>query len=295
MSEPEHSAAGIVEEVATIFLTSRECPFRCLMCDLWQDTTAERIPTGSIPAQLDFALERLPAVKHVKLYNNGNFFDAHAIPTADHHAIATRLRGFRTVIVENHPALCSEECLRFRDRINAELEIAIGLETVHPEILRRLNKRMTSAGFARAARFLVTNGIHVRAFILLRPPYLTESEGVEWALRSIDFAFDVGARVCSVIPTRAGNGIIDQLAEQGHFTPPRIESLESVVDSGLTAKRGRVFADLWNVGRIADCDECRERRIERLRRMNLEQRRQLTIDCPRCSPPSESTVTHVGP
>ena len=37
--EEEYSARGQLEQVATIFLTNRECPFRCLMCDLWRNTT----------------------------------------------------------------------------------------------------------------------------------------------------------------------------------------------------------------------------------------------------------------
>ena len=32
--EPEVNADGRVEDVATIFLTNRECPFHCLFCDL---------------------------------------------------------------------------------------------------------------------------------------------------------------------------------------------------------------------------------------------------------------------
>ena len=57
--EPERTARGTVEDVATVFLTNRECPFRCLMCDLWKHTTDETVPDGAIPAQIDFALDRL--------------------------------------------------------------------------------------------------------------------------------------------------------------------------------------------------------------------------------------------
>src|SRR5687768_18538965 len=100
--EPERNASGRVEDVATIFLTNRECPFRCLMCDLWKNTTDEVVPPGAIASQIDYALARLPPARSIKLYNSGNFFDAQAIPPTDHAAIAERLRGFATVIVENH-------------------------------------------------------------------------------------------------------------------------------------------------------------------------------------------------
>ena len=75
-SEQERAADGRLVNVATIFLTNRECPFRCLMCDLWKNTTDKSVPPGAIATQIDFALERLPPAHQVKLYNSGNFFDA---------------------------------------------------------------------------------------------------------------------------------------------------------------------------------------------------------------------------
>src|SRR5437016_13099926 len=57
MVEPERSEAGELVDVATLFLTNRECPYRCLMCDLWKNTLDERVPVGAIPAQIRYALE----------------------------------------------------------------------------------------------------------------------------------------------------------------------------------------------------------------------------------------------
>lgn len=269
--EPERTAAGHVEDVATIFLTNRECPFHCLFCDLWKNTTDTAVPSGALPAQIDFALERLAPARHVKLYNSGNFFDAQAIPPSDHAAIADRLRTFATVIVENHPRLCSDVCLRFRESIGVPLEIAMGLETVHPQVLAALNKQMTLADFDRATRFLVRNGVAVRAFVLLRPPFLSEDEGRVWALRSIDHAFAAGAECCSVIPVRGGNGILERLHAEGQFEPPSLTSLEAVLQAGLELGRGRVFVDLWEAHRLRACPHCGPRRIERLCAMNLTQ------------------------
>jgi radical SAM enzyme (TIGR01210 family) len=269
--EPERSAGGDVEDVASLFLTNRECPFRCLMCDLWKYTTDQRVPEGAIPAQIEYALTRLPQAQHVKLYNAGNFFDAQAIPRADHARIADLVSRFQTAIVECHPLLVGPRCLAFRDQLRPALEVAMGLETVHPQVLARLNKRMTLGDFERAARFLTSNGVAVRAFILLRPPFLGEDEGVEWAIRSIDFAFAVGVECCSIIPTRAGNGAMERLAERGDFAPPRLESLEEVLAYGVGLRRGRVFADLWDVEKFYPCPVCGPARAERLLAMNRTQ------------------------
>jgi hypothetical protein len=277
--EPERTKAGTVEDVATLFLTNRECPFRCLMCDLWKYTTDETVPEGAVPAQIDYALERLPDARHVKLYNSGNFFDRKAFPPSDRPAIAERVADFQTVIVENHPKLCGEPCLAFRDRLPGQLEMALGLETAHPTVLDRLNKRMTRDDFRRAVGFLRENAIDVRTFILLRPPFLSEAEGVEWALRSIEFAFDAGVQTCSVVPTRAGNGIMQQLAQDDQFAPPSMASIETVLEEGLRMDRGRVFMDLWDLERFADCDACADDRRDRLHRMNLTQTVQPPVAC----------------
>lgn len=277
--EPERSAAGTIDDVATILLTNRECPFRCVFCDLWRNTTDARVPLGAIPAQIDFALQRLPPAVHVKLYNSGNFFDPQAIPPQDHAAIAHRVRDFATIIVENHPKLCGESCLRFRDRLDGQLEIGLGLETAHAPTLARLNKRMTLDDFARAVEFLRGHDIAVRAFVLLRPPGMSDAEGLAWAVRSIEFAFSLGVGCCAAIPTRSGNGILEQLAADRLFAPPSFTSMERVLDEGIRLQRGRVFVDLWDVERFFDCPRCGSARAERLRQMNLAQRVLPPVRC----------------
>src|SRR5206468_4223048 len=88
--EQERAESGEVLEVATIFLTNRECPWRCLMCDLWRNTLADTVPVGAIPTQIDYALARLPRAREIKLYNSGSFFDRRAIPASDYPEIAER-------------------------------------------------------------------------------------------------------------------------------------------------------------------------------------------------------------
>src|SRR5690606_2433630 len=120
----------------------KECPFQCLMCDLWKNTLDAPTPQGAILKQLDHALERLPPAPVIKLYNSGNFFDRKAIPPEEYGAIADRLKGYRRIIVENHPLLCDENCLAFNELLEGRLEVAMGLESIHPKVWPRLNKQM---------------------------------------------------------------------------------------------------------------------------------------------------------
>jgi archaeosine synthase beta-subunit len=280
--EDERCASGEIVPVATVFLTNRECPWRCLMCDLWRNTLAGETPAGAIPLQIDYALEQMPRTRQIKLYNSGSFFDRKAIPAEDHAAIASRVGAFERVIAECHPALVGDDCLRFRDRLSGRLEVAMGLETVHPEILSRLNKRMTLEQFAAAAERLRANDIDLRVFILVKPPFMSEAEAVEWAARSLDFAFDCGAATATLIPTRAGNGAMEALTARGDFAPPALATVEAAADYGIGLHRGRVFVDLWDLRQRPRCEACHARRVARLHTMNLEQSVLPAVVCAVC-------------
>jgi len=222
------------------------------MCDLWRHTLTERVSPGDVPFQIETALSEAGAARSsarwIKLYNAGSFFDAGAIPSVDHPAIAAQLTGFDRVVVENHPALTDRRVLPFRDALGlVKLEIAMGLETAHPTVLEQLNKGIDLTGFRRAADFLRDRQIALRVFVLIRPPFLSEPEALHWACRSIDFAFDCGAAVVSLIPTRLGNGALEALAAQGQFSPPQLETAEAVFRYGLKQRRGRVLLDLWDL------------------------------------------------
>jgi radical SAM enzyme (TIGR01210 family) len=277
--EKERTISGAIEDTAIIFLTSPECPFHCLMCDLWKNTIDPPIEAGIIPGQIEWALEQMPEVKHLKLYNNGNFFDKRAVPREDYTRIASLLNGFETVTVESHPKLIGESSQVFRKMLKPELHVAIGLETVHSVILKKLNKKMTLEDFRNSVSFLTQNGIRSRAFVLLRPPFLSEPEGIYWGEKSIDFAFNAGVECCSIIPVRPGNGAMDLLRIKGDFNLPDIHSLETVLEYGIGLNAGRVFADMWDLEQFSNCRKCFDQRSFRLNTMNLTQEIPHKVEC----------------
>jgi radical SAM enzyme (TIGR01210 family) len=270
----------VLVPTSVVFLTNRECPFRCVMCDLWINTLDGVVPRGAVARQIRTALADLPPARHIKLYNAGSFFDPQQIPPEDDEEIADVVAGFERVIVEAHPAFLSgvyaERCRRFQSLLRGRLEVAIGLETAHPQVLERLNKRMTLEAFRRAADFLDRHDIALRVFVLLSPPFMPAPEAVEWACRSIDLAAECGATACSVIPTRGGNGAMEALGDA--FVPPQLPALEAAIEYGLSQRRTRIFADLWDIERFFSCD-CSPARAARLATMNREQRVPPAVSC----------------
>jgi radical SAM enzyme (TIGR01210 family) len=284
--EDERAPDGGRARVATVLLTGRECPWRCAMCDLWTYTTVSDTPAGAIPAQVAAARsvvrdEPIP-VTVMKLYNAGSFFDPRAVPDDDYDGVGEALAGLSRVIVESHPALVGsrvDRLLAALDRYrrpgepSAQLEVAMGLETAHPDALDRLNKRFTLERFEQAARALDDRGVALRVFLLISPPFIASHEQDEWLLHSVDAAFSCGASVVSLVPTRPGNGAIDALAASRLFRAPDLEEIERSFELALTHARGRgrVFVDVWDLERFAHCPQCTEARRDRLQAMNLAQ------------------------
>ena len=185
--EDERTADGRIERVGTVLLTGRECPWRCVMCDLWRGTTREDTPRGAIPTQIANARQQLRErhddIAQIKLYNAGSFFDPRAVPEGDYDAVAAHLTGLDRAIVESHPALIGPRVDRFLASLAGhaavsgappELEVAMGLETVHPQAPDKLKKRLTVDDFVRAADRLRERNVSLRVFLLIsRRAYLT--------------------------------------------------------------------------------------------------------------------------
>ena len=321
--EDERAADGLVARSATVFLTGRECPWRCVMCDLWRYTTPFDTPRGAIPAQVVAARRALEGeaslvsrVTQMKLYNAGSFFDPRAVPESDYDAIATGLAGLERVVVESHPALVGPRLDRLLDSLDrhrctwdpapeavkksfvvhpsrdavsgrpkglhyirrdnppVQLEVAMGLETVHPDALERLHKRMTVDQFADAASRLRRCGVSVRVFLLIAPPFVPQDDQDAWLLRSIDVAVGCGASVVTLIPTRTGNGAMEALSAEGAFQPPGLDDIERSAALALARIRRheRIFVDVWDLEPFSACAACFTARRDRLHAMNLEQR-----------------------
>lgn len=281
--EEERAESGKSVSSVCVLLTNKECPWRCLMCDLWKQTLTQPTPPGAIPAQILHALGQIRcSPEQIKLYNSGSFFDSAAIPVRDYPAIAQAVSETGHLIVESHPRLVGSRVLRFRELLPGSLEVAMGLETVHPEVLPKLNKKFELADFERATALLRGEGILVRAFVLIKPPFLDEHEAVVWAVKSAEFAFSCGANVVSLIPTRPGNGALDALAQSGDFSPPRLATLERSFELVLSLGAGRTFADTWNLELFSSCPDCLEERRHRLLEMNLTQGVLPPVQCVRC-------------
>lgn len=286
--DDERRPNGTIERALTIFLAGAECPFTCSFCDLWRWTIDGPTPQGALPQQIREVLES-PARGHgrldrLKLYNASNFFDRRAVPREDVPLIASLAAPFAGLTVESHASMIGPGVLELAQCIDGRLEVAVGLETIHPIAAKRVNKRLDSVVFDRAARFLVGNDVDLRVFVLLGAPHIPSAESVVWTVRSAEYAVERGAAVVSIIPVRGGNGELERLQSLGLFSPPTLAQLEAAIDECLTFAPAVVCADLWDIDRLVRCSRCGPARIDRLRRINKTGLTEPAIACAFCEP-----------
>lgn len=275
--ELEPGDSGGPKECLTLLVRGRQCAWRCVHCDLWKHALGAG-EVGDVAAQILGPLSRgVESGRWVKIYNAGSFFDRAAVPSSVVAQAAPILRGFEKVIVESHPAFVGDAIWRFRDAISpARLQIAMGLETAHPQALLALNKGFSVEVFGAAAEQLRAYGVEFRSFLLVRPPFLDRQTGLEWVKHSIDFSFDLGASVVSLILTRLGNGALDALEKSGQFIAPNLPELKESLSYGLGLKRGIVLGDLWGLERLKESEPDFDGVLRSLARMNSEQRPDAT-------------------
>jgi radical SAM enzyme (TIGR01210 family) len=283
--EEERRPDGNIERTLTIFLAGAECPFTCAFCDLWRWTIDGPTPPGALTTQVRAVLETLDGSPpdRLKLYNASNFFDQRAVPPSDLASIAGLSAGFAAVTVESHANTIGSKAVEFARQIPGRLEVAVGLETIHPLAAEQLNKRLDLDRFDSAARFLAENAIDLRVFVLLGAPHIAVEESVEWTVRTARYAAERGASVVSIIPVRGGNGEMERLATIGQFTHPTLAQLEESVDACLDVNDCVVTADLWDIGHLRACEQCKPQRIERLRQSNMTGRHQPRVACTMCA------------
>jgi radical SAM enzyme (TIGR01210 family) len=282
--DEERRPNGKIERALTVFLAGAECPFTCSFCDLWRMTIDGATLPGALTQQLTPILSALenPLPDRLKIYNASNFFDNRADPPEDIARIAALTAPFSAVTVESHARTIGPSALTFALEIPGRLEVAVGLETIHPVASAHLNKRLDLARFDQASRFLINNGIDLRVFVLLGAPYVPDEESIEWTMRSVKYAAQHGASVVSIIPVRGGNGELERLQALGDFTPPTLAQLEEALDRCCALTNVAVTADLWDARCLPGCEHCKPARIERMRRVNVSGRVEPRVPCTVC-------------
>ncbi len=211
----------------------------------------------------------------LKVYTSGSFLDQREVPPECAAGIARHCAEHgQRLLFESRPEFVTDEALDAIAKEHGDLEIALGLESSNDCVLREsINKGFTFADYREAASRVKSHGMDVRTYVLLKPPFLSESEAIQDAKRTIHDASSYGSTL-SLNPVNVQTGtLVEKLWKTWSFRPPWLWSVLEVLRStdGLDRK---IICDPTGGGRdrgAHNCGKCDEVVLDSLRTFSLSQ------------------------
>jgi hypothetical protein len=247
-----------VRQSLTIILNTGGCRWAraggCTMCGY----VAESVEGGSVShddlmAQIDVCLEheaeniaehnsagsQSPAgdadetASLVKIYTSGSFLDEREVPAETRRAIAETFADRERIVVESLPDFVKADRVADFVDVGLETDVAIGLETANDRVRHDcVNKYFDFADFEAACAEAESVGAGVKAYLLMKPPFLSESEALQDMVDSIRACADVeGCHTVSMNPTNVQRyTMVDQLHFRGGYRPPWLWSVAAALE-----------------------------------------------------------------
>jgi radical SAM enzyme (TIGR01210 family) len=295
--DEDNTPDGVVDSL-TIILNTGGCRWAraggCTMCGY----VAESVEGGEVSHealmdQIAVCLEHErenadePA-DLVKMYTSGSFLDEREVGPETRDAIAETFADRERVLFESLPDFVDAGKLRdFTDR-GVETDVAVGLETATDRVRRDcVNKYFEFAEFEAAAAAAAEVGAGVKAYLLMKPPFLSESEAVADMKRSVRRCADVeGCHTVSMNPCNVQRyTMVDELHYRDGYRPPWLWSVADVLADTADVD-AIVVSD--PVGHGSDrgphnCGECDDRVFNAIKDFDKRQDpaifEQVTCDC----------------
>ena len=233
-----------VRDSLTIILNTGGCRWAraggCTMCGY----VAESVDGGSVThEELSTQIERCldheadaaetPA-ELIKIYTSGSFLDEREVPAETREAIAETFADRERIVVESLPDFVDREKLAaFTDR-GLDVDVAVGLETATDRVRHdAVNKYFDFADFEDACAEARAAGAGVKAYLLMKPPFLAEPDAAEDMERSIRRCSAVdGCHTVSMNPCNVQrHTMVEELYHDGGYRPPWLWSVAEVLES----------------------------------------------------------------
>jgi radical SAM enzyme (TIGR01210 family) len=218
-----------------IVLRTRGCYWSrtsgCSMCGYINDCAEEASPT-EINTQFDEAMESHAGQRYLKIYTSGSFLDEKEIDkNTALRIIDIALSQADRVLIESRPEFISSRRLeRFPSK--ERIEVAIGLESANDIVLQKsINKNLAFEDFRSACGVCADLGIKTRAYVLIKPPFLTEKEAILDAKSSSHSCASL-VNTVSLNPVNVQrNTLVEYLWRRGEYRSPWLWSVLEVVEA----------------------------------------------------------------
>ncbi|ACV24614.1 archaeosine biosynthesis radical SAM protein RaSEA [Methanocaldococcus fervens] len=286
----------------TIILRTEGCYYAreggCLMCSYLMDSSPEKITAENLINQFNYAIEKykekLKELKDfsVKIFTSGSFLDDREVSKEVRVYIIKKLSEFdnlKEVAIESRAEFIDEEKLKeIRKYLNVNVEIGVGIESFNEEIREKaINKGITNEQIIKAIELAEKYNIGIKAYLFIKPLFITEKEAIEDAIYSANKCIELGCSRISFCPATVHKGsLMEYFFNKNQYRPPFlwsiIEILKEVKENNPNAL---IMCDTSGVGSERGAHNiygCRCNKIikEKIEKFTLTQDLSvLNIDC----------------
>lgn len=228
----------------------------------------------------------------VKIFTSGSFLDDSEIGPATRTMMMTRLNEdarVKKVIAETRPEYVTDEKLsEAKAALGKKFEVAIGLETTN-DVIRKdcINKGFSFSDFTKASDVAKKHDVTVKAYLMQKPPFLSEGIAMKDMVHSIHeaapYAQTISMNLCNV---QKGT-LVDEMFERGDYRPPWLWSAVEALKIGKGLSPETVLmSDPVGAGSMRgphNCGKCDNDVAEAIRVFSVTQDtsvfRNLDCDC----------------
>ena len=201
----------------------------CTMCGYFNDAAAEPPLKTDLLAQLEYALDKMaPGTPLLKIFTSGSFLDEREVSQETRNAMMERIvktGSIKKIIAETRPQFVNEKILGtildILDKYDIRFEIAVGLETSSNTIRNDcINKGFTFTDFTRASEIASKLGVSTKAYLLLKPPFLSEKTAIQDALASISDTIPYASTISLNLTNVHKGTLVEALYKRRDYRPP---------------------------------------------------------------------------
>lgn len=199
----------------------------CSMCGYTNDASQDDVKEEDLLSQYENVMKNYSQEKIVKVFTSGSFLDEKEVPKSAGEKILDDLTGkTEKIIVESRPEFVTVENVKGKKKI----EVAIGLESASDFILENsINKGFTLSDYIKAVNILKEQKIGIKTYLLIKPPFLSESEAISDAINSAEKISDYSSTI-SFNPVNIQKfTLVERLWRNGEYRPPWLWSVVEVL------------------------------------------------------------------
>jgi len=272
--EKDSVSGKICEAMVIIFRTNGCCWAKtggCTMCG-YRTASLNSVTAEDLNKQVDEALSKYKGEPFVKMYTSGSFLDENEIPAEVRERILKEFSGCERILFESRPEFVNKDVLA---TLPKTATIALGLESSDPDVLKiSINKGFTPEDSRTAGLMIKEAGLKVRTYLLLKPPFLSESAAVEDAVRSVLFADEFSDEI-SINPLNVQRGTYaERLWRAGDLRAPWIWSLIEVFERTSGKVNARLMSSPSGGGTsrgVHNCGECDKAVLDGIEKFSFSQ------------------------